>query len=113
MSKLIKSESNLLGAGLDAPLIGVNPRWPKVWHAIEMGEVIRSWPDKTAEGACGKKFLRPLAVRDPDGFVLAGLWPPHKRQVEARGHERCAECFELTGKMRPRSKFAEAQNGHG
>lgn len=87
----------LFGAMLLAPLTGINPRWPKVLHAVDMGELAAAWPNGSVVSVCGKSRLRLLAYGDD-----LVLWPPRVKGLEP---ERCAGCHALTGRKRPRSTF--------
>ena len=90
---------SLLEAMLGAPLIGISVRHPKVLHAVEMEEVCRTWFDGgTVIGACGRQRLRIMAQDD-----LLLPWPPALKGLD---RVRCRECWEETGKMRPRVRSA-------
>lgn len=89
----------LVVAALTAPLLGTSKRWPGVFHAIEMEEVVRAWPDGTVTAACGAARLRCVA----QGGMIAP-WPIRVKGLP-EGWSRCKECHELTGRKRPRSAF--------
>jgi hypothetical protein len=84
----------LIEAALNAPLIAINPRWKNVMHAAEMETIIDAWPNGTVTSVCGKPRLRLLAG--------PGLWPP---RVKGSPMARCRDCWEATGKKRPRSTW--------
>lgn len=103
--------SSPLALLLNAPLCGIHPnaRAHKVIHAIEHGQV----PIMRATGtaACGRQGVKVMGVSHPDGKgtddVLSMPWPTQKRGLPER-YERCDECWNLTGRKRPRITFKTA-----
>lgn len=92
----------LFGLAFDAPLIGVRKRWPKTLHAVEMEAVMDgALGPGTFVSACGAKGLR-LLSHIIEGNQLAALWPPAVKNLPG---ERCRECWERTGRKRPRTKW--------
>lgn len=89
----------LFGAMVFAPLVAINPRWPRVLHAVEMEEIAHAWPNGSVTSECGRSRLRVLA----SGSDLV-LWPPRVKGLTP-DHERCADCYVATGRKRPRSTF--------
>lgn len=85
----------LLDAMLAAPLIGVSARWPTVLHAVDAREIVRTWKQRTVAAVCGRRHLRLL---DSGGGVVP--WPPAVRGLAPL--VRCRECWERTGRRRPR-----------
>lgn len=89
---------------LNAPLIGMSRRWPRVLHAIPL-EGISIRGDKGHVSACGKTGLRFIKLGDAPE-PTAAPWPPPARGFDA--HERCRDCWESTGRMRPRVAIRRA-----
>jgi len=86
-----------LAAIIDSPLTGVQRRWPKTMHAITAEDMrLRDWHKaRTLRSACGRR----VAFIAMNGDVV--LWPVQHRLPGDL--TRCRECWELTGKKRPRS----------
>lgn len=80
-----------------APLVGIQRRWPRTFHAITADDIhLDQWATaRTVRSACGKR----VAVASYAGSVL--LWPVQHRLPA--GFARCAECWVATGKKRPRT----------
>lgn len=88
-----------------APVIGVSKRWPRLLHAIEMDEAVTwSLHNRTATAACGASRLRVMG--DEDGRVVP--WPPAAKPMPT-GMERCRECWNLTGRKRPRARWGKRE----
>lgn len=82
-----------------APLVGIQRRWPRTFHAITADDMpLDQWATgRTLRAACGKR----VAVLRYAGSVL--LWPVQHRLPD--GFVRCAECWVATGKKRPRTRI--------
>ena len=91
--------SNLLGCAFDAPLIAISLRWPKTLHAVTMEQVIHGWKRGTFKSACGRKGLRLLGIGSEE--KVAARWPPGLKGLAP--YVRCRDCWEATGKKRPRT----------
>jgi hypothetical protein len=98
---------NLFGAALDAPLMAVRKRWPNTIHAIDLQHVVGGWDRGTFWSACGLRGLR-LVGTHYDEALIAAPWPPRLRGLP-EDTERCRECWELTGKRRPRSTYTSKE----
>jgi hypothetical protein len=92
---------SLLGAAMDAPLIAFSRRWPDTLHAVTMEQVVKGWKQGTFVSACGRSGLRLMALNREQ--QMAALWPPAVRGL-APDLIRCRECWEWTGRMRPRTR---------
>ncbi|HEY7822151.1 MAG TPA: hypothetical protein VIG24_04935 [Acidimicrobiia bacterium] len=102
--------TSLIGAALDAPLMSVLARWPDRVHAVEMKQVVEGWDRGTFTTVCGISGTRLIGVTviEPEGSAtIAACWPPRVRGDGAMPshRERCRECFEKTGRMRPRTEY--------
>ena len=98
----------MLGMAFDAPLIGLLKRWPNKLHAVPMESVIdASLSGRAYESACGMRGLR-LLGKEVDGQQIAARWPPRLRGLPD-DLERCRECWDATGKMRPRTEWGGQQ----
>lgn len=93
----------LFQAMLAAPIVGLSPRWPRVYHAVESKEIASAWPNGTVTAVCGAKRLRLLA-----SGPLVVEWPIGVKGLP-EGRERCRACWEATGKKRPRSRFIKRE----
>lgn len=89
---------------LNAPLIGLQQRWPRKLHAVDVDGV----PLKggLARSVCGLKGLRLLPL-EVGGETTAALWPPRVRGMPAR-FERCRPCFDATKPKRPRTQWGDS-----
>lgn len=97
----------LFGLAFGAPLIGVLKRWPHRMHAVDMDGVIKgSLGRGTFEAACGLGGLRLWGYTANDR-TFATPWPPRIKGMPD-GFERCRECWEATGRMRPRAEWRAA-----
>jgi hypothetical protein len=95
----------LIVAAMCAPLTATSLRWPGVYHAVDMGEVIRFYRDGgTVAAPCGARRLRPLAYGADQLLVL---WPVRVKGLP-EGWQRCRDCHDLTGRKSPRSTFKSA-----
>lgn len=88
-----------LSAQLAAPLVGIQRRWPRTFHAITADAMpLATWGTaRTVRSACGKR----VAIAQYAGTVL--LWPVQHRLPA--GFARCAECWVATGRRRPRTRI--------
>lgn len=93
----------LIGMALDAPLIAVSKRWPNRLHAVTLDGVVAGASRGTFESACGVRRLRLYGIAVGDRTVAA-LWPPRVKGMPD-GRTRCQECWELTGRKRPRTEW--------
>lgn len=93
--------SNLLGAMLYAPLIGISRRHPTMHHAIAMSQVSEGWERGTFHAVCGKRSLRLVGF---DG--IAALWPPAVRDAPV---PRCRDCYTAVRPKRPRTRWTPPQ----
>lgn len=101
----------LIEAVLAAPLVGFTKRQPLVLHAVEMTEIIRAWPQpgiraRLATASCGTTQMHLLAsqVTGEQGTHPVP-WPPRARKLPV-GYTRCVNCYEATGRPRPRSTWS-------
>lgn len=96
----------LFGLALDAPLMGVLKRWPDKLHAITQKAVIHGslYGRGKYESACGLKGLR-LVGGAAEGEVIAAPWPPRLKGLP-KEKTRCQDCYEATGRLRPRCNWA-------
>lgn len=84
---------------LNAPLIGIQKRWPNKLHAVEMdGLPVKTWPKGLGRSVCGRPGVRVVAR----GETLL-LWPPY---VEGLGQMiRCSDCYTACKKKKPRTRY--------
>ena len=93
------AKAPLLGILLDAPLIATSARWPRELHAVDIPELLdRYAKGLTVTAACGATGLR---VVGQDGYAV--LWPPRVKGLASK--VRCGDCWERTGRKRPRATF--------
>lgn len=95
--------TTLIGAALDAPLMAVLRRWPNRLHAVDMEHVVKGWDRGSYLSACGLQGVRLVGV-DVDEVTVVAPWPPRLRGLPA-GRVRCRDCWEVTGRMRPRTEW--------
>jgi hypothetical protein len=98
------TEATMFQAMFAAPLIAASKRHPRTLHAVTMKEVICAWGRGEATSVCGEKGLNLLANEDKS---LLLEWPPAIRGLAPS--VRCQECWEQTGKMRPRTTTEKAR----
>ena len=97
--------TSLLGAALDAPLIGIRKRWPATIHAIEMGQVVDGWERGTFTSACGVSGLRLEGV-NMEQQTIAVRFPPRLQGMPS-DRDRCRPCWVATGRKRPRVEWVK------
>ena len=97
---------SLFGMMLDAPLMAASQRWPTVIHAVDVdGLAVAASPSfkrTTVDAVCGRPQVKLLIAED--GTVA--LWPPRIKGLAPR--VRCRDCWELTGRKRPRTSRVSA-----
>lgn len=94
---------NLMTLSVWVPVVGVRKRWPNVLHAVTFdGLPVKTWPRGQATAACGVRNVRVWSL-DDEG-CLPVPWPPSTRGMP-RGYTRCKECWDATGRKRPRSQW--------
>lgn len=104
-------EIGLLDGMLNAPLAGIvtrQRRCPRVLHAITMEGVCKGFHEDAAApfvAACGASGLKLYPIRYAAlERAYALLWPPEVKSLPST-LVRCKECFQATGRKRPRSVF--------
>lgn len=104
----------LIAAALNAPLIGVLPRWRHRLHAVTMEGVVDGWEKGSFVSACGikgMKFFPATFEENPEGDRLAAPWPPRIKGLP-EGFIRCRTCWVATGKKPPRCHYKPRETSY-
>lgn len=109
MSDVTMADCYVIGGNLQPPRplteadMDSLKRWPNRLHAVTLDGVVAGASRGTFESACGVRRLRLYGVVIGDRTVAA-LWPPRVKGMPD-GRTRCQECWELTGRKRPRTEW--------
>lgn len=97
----------LIEMAMAAPLCAVVPDGDKVIHAVTMEAII----DQMGFGEVPKEMPAACGAKPVKAFWLDGVavlpWPVSTVGLTKLG-SRCAECWDLTGRKRPRSRVCRA-----